>query len=74
MGEMNVLDRTGDTKIIWDASNTDEVANARRTCDDLRKKRFSIFAVKRDGSSGSRVDSFDPALESLIAVPPVVGG
>jgi phage terminase large subunit-like protein len=74
MGEMSVLDRTGDTKILWDAGNADEVSNAKRTFDDLKKKGFSIFSVKRSGDRGTRVDEFDPALESLIAVPRVVGG
>ena len=66
--------RGGDTKIVWDKTNPDEVSNARRTFDDLIKKKFTAFAVKWNGNKGDRIYSFDPNAEHLIMVPPMAGG
>lgn len=73
--EMAVLDRTGDTKIIWSKDNPDEVANAKRTFDDLKKKGFAAFAVTgKNGDKGEQIHAFDANAERLIMIPPMVGG
>lgn len=73
--EMAVMGRSGDTKVIWDSNNQDEVENARRTFDDLvGKKRYLAFAVKRDGEKGEQVREFDAQAGKLILVPPMRGG
>ena len=64
----------GDTKIVWSRSNSDEVANARRTFEDLLSKKFTAFAVKHNGDKGDRIYAFDPNAEHLIMVPPMAGG
>jgi hypothetical protein len=75
MGSMQVLDRTGDTKVIWDKNNPDEVENARRTFDELKAKGFLAYSVKgRDGEKGELLRTFDPDAERLIMSPPLVGG
>jgi hypothetical protein len=74
MSEMSVLNRKGDSKILWSFDNADEVANAKRSFEDMTKKGFSAFRVKRDGSSSVRMDEFDPEAEKVVLVPPVVGG
>ena len=73
-GEMSVLGREGDTKIIWSSENADEVEHARKTFEDLTKKGFSAFAVKRDGEKGGRLAQFDAAEEHMILVPRLRGG
>ena len=73
-GEMSVLGREGDVKIIWNSDNVDEVEHARRAFDDLTKKGFSAFAVKRDGEAGGRLAKFDPGEEKMILVPALKGG
>lgn len=72
--ELVVLDATGDTKIIWDPDRADEVAVARRTFEDLKKKGYAAYAVKRDGSKGEVVRAFDADAEKLILAPATVGG
>ncbi len=73
--EMAVLDRTGDTKIIWSKDSPDEVANAKRTFDDLRKKGYAAFTVKgKDGEKGEQIREFDAQAERMILVPQMVGG
>lgn len=69
-----VLDASGDTRIIWNPDNPDEVANAKRTFDDLKKKGYVAYAVKRDGEKGEVVKGFDPEAEKLILAPQMRGG
>jgi hypothetical protein len=74
-GVMAVMGKEGDTKIIWDRGSEAEVANARRSFDDLRKKGYAAYSVKgKDGAKDGLVREFDPAAERLIFVPPVQGG
>ena len=72
--EMRVMDGTGDTKTIWDADNPDEVANARKTFDELRAKRYIAFRVNKLGNKGEQMNTFDPTAEKMILIPPLVGG
>lgn len=72
--EMRVMDGSGDTKIIWDSGNPDEVANARRTFDDLLAKRYLAFSVTKLGNKGEQIRKFDADAEKLIMVPQLKGG
>ena len=74
MGEMRVMGPEGDTKLIWDAENEDEVANARRTFCDLTGKGYTAYAVKKGGEKGKVIKTFDSDAEKLILVPRMVGG
>lgn len=74
MGELCELNVNGDTKTIWDSENADEVENARRVFNDLKKKGFSIFRVDKKGEKGERMHEFDPDAEKMIAVPRIAGG
>jgi hypothetical protein len=75
VGEMAVMDRTGDTKVIWDRNNEAEVEAARATFDSLRKKGYMAYSVKgKNGDKGEVIREFDPAAERLILAPPLVGG
>lgn len=72
--EMRTMGASGDTKLVWDDDNEDEVANARRTYDDLKRKGFAAFAVGAKGERAAQVREFDPAAEKLIMVPALAGG
>ena len=75
MGEMAVMGRQGDLKVIWDHTKTDEVAAARKTFDEMRAKGYLAFSVKgRDGSKDEQITTFDPAAERIILAPPMRGG
>ena len=75
-GDMEIacLDRTGDTKTIWNPHNTDEVENARRTYNDLRAKKYLAFRVNEKGDKGEQMNEFDPTAGKIIMVPPFAGG
>lgn len=72
--EMRVLSGKGDLKVVWSATNPDEVESARRQFEELRKKGFSAFEVGRLGKAGTRMDEFDPEAEKVILTPPLRGG
>lgn len=73
--EMRVLDRTGDTKIKWDPAYPEEVKNARKTFDDMRKKGYMAYSVdKKDAGKGELLTKFDPAVKAMILSPRQAGG
>lgn len=74
MGNLAVMDVTGDTKLIWDAENEAEVEAARELFDKLKKKNYLAYSVGRMGKQDKLIHKFDPDLEKIIMVPPVVGG
>jgi hypothetical protein len=72
---MAVMDKTGDTKIIWSKDNADEIDNAKATFDRLTKKGHVAFSVKgKDGQKGEKLHAFDPDAERIIFTPPMVAG
>lgn len=73
-GEMCILDLTGDTKVIWDSKNVDEVAAAKATFDSLRAKGYLAYTVSKDGSKGEVIREFDEKAEKIILSAPLVGG
>lgn len=74
MGELSVLDRTGDTKIMWDSAQDAEVDAARATFDDLKKKGYLAYSVNKKGDKGEVMKKFDPDAERIIMAPAMVGG
>ena len=74
MAELRTMDRTGDSKVIWDKDKPDEVAAAKATFEALKKKRYLAYAVKKDGEKGRVIDEFDPDAEKIILAPQMVGG
>lgn len=74
MGQMRIMDGTGDTKIIWDKSKKAEVDNAKNTFDDLKKKGYLAYTVEDDGKAGEVVNRFNKNLEMIILAPPMAGG
>ena len=73
-GEMCVINETGDTKTIWDSDNPAEVAVAERTFKEFKDKGFAAFSVTKKGDKDEQIKKFDPELEKIIFVPPIVGG
>lgn len=73
-GELRILGAQGDTKIIWDTDNDEEVENAQNTFDDLVGKGFAAFRVGRRGDKGEQIKEFQPGAGKLILVPAMAGG
>jgi hypothetical protein len=74
MGEMRELCSKGDTKLIWNPDNNEEVKAAKSHFRKLLDKGFRAFSVKKDGEKGKQIKDFDPAMEMIIMVPAIAGG
>lgn len=74
-GEMAIMGREGDTKIMWDKSKKTEVDIARATFEKFRKDGYLAFSVTgKDGAKGEQITAFSADEERIIFVPPMVGG
>lgn len=64
----------GDTNLMWDANNPDEVSAMKATFDKLKKKGYLAFSVRAKGEKGEQIKEFDPKAAKLIMAPPMQGG
>lgn len=71
---MAVMSSKGDTKVIWDPNNQDEVAAARVQFETLRSKGFLAFKTTDDGEKGEQIRAFEPGARRIILTPPLRGG
>jgi len=71
---MSTLGPEGDVKKIWDPTKPDEVEDAKRSFNDLRKKGYLAFSVNAEGDKGEQLNEFDPNAKSMIMVPQMQGG
>jgi len=74
MGEMAILGKEGDTKVVWDPENEDEVSAAEAQFDTLISRKFLAFKVKKNGEKGAQIKKFDPEAGMIILCPVVQGG
>jgi hypothetical protein len=68
------LDHTGDTRVLWDPTNADEISAAKAMFDSLKKKGYLAYSVKKNGEQGEVVRSFDATEGKIIMTPQLVGG
>ena len=74
-GVIEIMDRSGDTKVTWSRHDTDEVDNARRTFHDLRAKGFIAYSVDpRNDRRGEVLHTFDETAERIVMSPAMQGG
>jgi hypothetical protein len=70
-----ITDETGDTKIMWSKDNEDEIENARRTFNDMKKKGYAAFKVEgKKGDPGEQMHEFSAAAERIIFIKQQAGG
>lgn len=74
-GLMSTLDKTGDTRVMWDSRNPAEVKAAKAQFDTLKKEGYIAYkAVGKEGTQGEVIREFDPKAERIILVKQLVGG
>ena len=61
MNTLSILDRTGDTKITWDASDPKQCAEVRATVEALHAQGYTFFLV-----SGGPADAVAAGSGSLV--------
>lgn len=72
--ELAIMNGSGDTKLIWDSENEDEVENAKETFTKLTKKGYAAFSVSEKGKKDEIIKKFDANAEKIILIPPMQGG
>jgi len=76
--ELEVLDVTGHTTKKWDTANEAEMEVVQRIFEDLTKKGYKGFSIKK-GAGNNVTESeprraFDPEAEKMLMVPPIQAG
>lgn len=71
---MKVMDKTGDTKHIWNPANEAETEAARATFDSLKAKGYTGYRVDRNGEKGEVMRHFQADAGKVIMAPRTVGG
>ena len=74
MGELAVMDTSGDEKLKWDPRNDIEVQKAKDKFYDLRKKGYKAYRVNHAGGKGEAIDEFDPYAYEIVMHRVAVGG
>lgn len=72
--EMHVMNESGDTRLSWDEDNRDEVANAKRTFEDMTGKGYMAYKMNKSGEKGEQIRTFDPSVEKIVLSPQMKGG
>lgn len=73
-GMLCVMSHKGDTRLIWDKHNDDEVEAAETMFDNLKEKGYVAWSVKKDGEKAEVIKKFDKKAEKIIMSPPIAGG
>ena len=72
---LHITDETGDTRIMWDPANADEVATAQAAFKAAKKKGMLAYAVTPGGeASGEVIREFDATRGKIIMVRQTAGG
>ncbi len=75
MGKMAVMTaKDGDIKVEWDNDKPEEVTHARETFRKMKQKGYAAYRTNPKGSKGELIREFDPAAESIVMAPQMVGG
>jgi hypothetical protein len=69
-----VMDKSGDTRVEFDAADNEAVARAERHFYELTGKGFRPVALGKDGSPGTLMRKFDPTVEQSLFIPQLQGG
>jgi hypothetical protein len=74
MSTLEILDHTGDKKITWDPTKTDEVNAARVKFAEQKAKGHLAYRLDADGNKGAVIREFEPSARRIVMAPQTVGG
>jgi hypothetical protein len=74
LGELAIMNHTGDLKVMWDPDSKDETKAAKKQFEEMREKGYQAFAVDRKGEKTEVISKFDPDAGRIIMAPPLAGG
>jgi hypothetical protein len=71
---LNVMDRTGDSRIEWNPNVPAEVEMARAAFNAAKDKKYLTYRLDGDGNRGEVLREFDPGAARIVASPQPQGG
>jgi hypothetical protein len=71
--KLSVMDSSGDKEATWHPDSPSEVAAAKAIFDAVRRRGYLVYSQPA-GEAGVALGQFDPNVESMVAVPPIVAG
>jgi hypothetical protein len=73
---LHITDATGDTRIMWDPRNTDEIETARAAFNAAKEKGMAAYAVDPNTAerTGEIIRDFDPQRGKIIMIKQLQGG
>jgi hypothetical protein len=74
MAQQIVMDHTGDTRHDFDVKDRISLDAAEKRFMELTGKGFRAVALSDDGSPGTLMKGFDPAVERTLFIPNLQGG
>ncbi len=74
MGVLRILGPSGDTRVAWDPTDVDEIADVRRRFDEIIREGYLVFELDEHTKEGTQVRTFDPSVRELRAFRPLAGG
>ena len=75
MGELRILDETGDSVIKWNLNQPKTVEEAKKAFDkQFNKKNVKAWSVDDKGNKSKELKAFDPHAEQIILTPELVAG
>ncbi len=74
VGILRILGPSGDTRVAWDPTDVDSVADVRRRFDDIVREGYLVFELDADTREGRQVRTFEPSMRELRAFRPLAGG
>lgn len=74
MGVQIVMDRKGDTRHEFDATDATAIALAEQRFEELTGLGFRAVALGKDGSPGELIRAFNPKVEQTLFIPQLQGG
>lgn len=69
-----IMDDTGDTRVQWDRTDSQQVAKARAKFDELKKRGYMAYSVNKKGDMGEIINNFDENAERIIMHSQMIGG
>lgn len=74
MGEIRIMNSTGDAEVAWRTAVQPEVDAAQKEFLRLRRDGYLLFRINPETGEGEQVIDFDPGDEHIRAFQPMVGG
>ena len=73
---LHIMSGEGDTRLMWDPRNADEVDTARTAFNAAKEKGMLAYSVDPNSGekTGTVIRDFDPQQGKIIMAPQLVGG